>query len=291
MTPPGTSTSEEVPGGTGRTIVDGQRVHYQRAGTEGPPVVLLHGGGVDESTLTWKATIGQLAEDYRVYAPDWPGYGASEALAGEHSNGRYVDVLRSFLDAVGLDSATLVGMSMGGAAALGVALAAPERVDRLGLVDSYGLGRVVPAGSFWYTMARAPGTELGWSTLGFTDALTRTYLSNVVHDAGNVPPDFVDDVRAAAQRPGAGAAFTAYVRNEVSPGGRARTDYSDDLGELAAPTFLVHGRQDPLFPVRWAERAHERIPDSSLTIVEDCGHWTPREQPERFAAILDEELD
>ncbi|WIV67954.1 alpha/beta fold hydrolase [Natrialbaceae archaeon AArc-T1-2] len=272
--------------GTGITTVDGRRIAYQRAGTDGPPVVLLHGGGVDDSRLSWRHTIDAVAEEYRVYAPDWPGYGDSEDGI-THTTEAYVDVLAGFLEAVGLERATLAGISMGGAAALGYALERPERVDRLALVDSYGLGREIPAGPFWKTAAYVPGSNaMAWSAIGTSKQATRLGLGNVVANPHNLSDEFVEAVRSRASRPGAGTAFEAFQRNELGPDGTAATSYLEDLEFLSVPTLLVHGAEDPLFPVRWSKRAAAKIPEADLEILDDCGHWTPRERPERFNEIL-----
>ncbi|WP_439026560.1 alpha/beta fold hydrolase [Haloarchaeobius sp. DT45] len=278
-------------GGHGFARVDGRRIHYRRAGVEGPPVVLLHGGGVDDAELSWKLTIDTLADaGHQVYALDWPGYGESDPHP-EPSITSYVDVLDGFLDALALDTVSLAGISMGGAAALGYTLEHADRVDRLALVDSYGLGATVPAGPLWYTLAHVPGAnEAGWSMMGTSKAATSLGLGNVVHDPNAVSETFVSDVHERASEVGAGRAFAAFQRNEIGPGGRVKTNYATRLDELDLPVLLVHGEGDPLFPVHWARRAHDRIEDSELVVFEDCGHWVPRERPLRFNTSLVEFL-
>ncbi|WP_267639721.1 alpha/beta fold hydrolase [Haloarchaeobius amylolyticus] len=278
-------------GGHGVAQVDGRRIHYRRAGVSGPVVVLLHGGGVDDAGLSWKLTIEELADaGYRVYAPDWPGYGDSDPHA-EPSIASYVEVLEGFCEALAFDSVSLVGISMGGAAALGYTLAHPERVEKLSLVDSYGLGSTVPAGSVWYTLAHLPGANAaGWSMMGVSNEAAALGLGSVVHDPNAVPGAFVSDVRQRASETGAGRAFTRFQRNEIGPGGRVKTNYADRLDELDLPVLLVHGEGDPLFPVGWSRRAHDRIADSELVVFEDCGHWTPREKPLLFNTALVEFL-
>ncbi|SEV95137.1 alpha/beta fold hydrolase [Natrinema salifodinae] len=292
MTRLSTSTATVAPtadvGGTGITTIDGCRLAYRRAGTEGSPVVLLHGGGVDDSTLSWRHAIDTLAEDHRVYAPDWPGYGDSEAGPDfEHSIESYVDLLVSFLDDMGLESATLVGISMGGGVALGTALDHADRIDRLALVDSYGLGPRIPAGALWKTMAHVPGANaLGWAAVGLSNEMARLSLSRLVADGAALDPEFVEDFRTRAGRRSAGEAFEAFQRNELLASGTVRTDFTDDLGSLSVPTLLVHGADDPLIPAAWSERAAARIPDAELTVLENCGHWTPRERPDAFNEVL-----
>lgn len=273
-------------GGTGSATVDGCRIAYRRAGTEGPPVVLLHGGGVDDAMLSWRHTIDRLADEYRVYAPDWPEYGDSEGGV-EHSIESYAEFLGGFLDAVGLESATLVGLSMGGGAALSVALETPERVDRLVLVNSHGLGARLPVGSFWKAAAHIPGANaMGWAAMGLSDDLARIGLTPLVSSETTLDPEFVREFRSRAGNSGAGTAFEAFQRNEINGNGYAKTDFSDRLESLSVPTLLVHGADDPVVPAAWSEDAAESIPDADVAILEDCGHWTPRECPDRFADVL-----
>ncbi len=273
-------------GGTGVRTVEGTRIAYRRAGAAGPPVVLLHGGGVDDATLSWRHAIDELAETHRVYAPDWPGYGDSVGDV-THSTESYVSLLEGFLESIDVDDAILVGLSMGGAAALGYALENTDRVNRLALVGSYGLGEEIPVGALWKTTAHLPGANtLGWNALGTSRTATRVGLGNVVSDPAGLPREFVEGVKERASEPGAGSAFEAFQRNELAADGTALTNYASDLQRLSVPTLLVHGSEDPLFPARWSKRAAERIPQADLEVLEDCGHWVPRERPETFNGIL-----
>ena len=273
-------------GGTGIATVDGCRIAYRRAGTDGPAVVLLHGGGIDDSALSWRHTIDRLGDEYQVYAPDWPGYGDSVGDV-THSTESYVSLLEGFLEAIDVDDATLVGLSMGGAAALGYALENASRVNRLALVGSYGLGEEIPVGTLWKTTAHFPGANaLGWNALGTSRAATRMGLGNVVADPNDLSREFVEGVRKRASQPGAGSAFEAFQRNELTASGTALTNFADDLEALSVPTLLVHGSEDPLFPARWSKRAAKRIPQADLEVVSECGHWVPRERPETFNDVL-----
>lgn len=276
--------------GTGIATVGDCRIAYRRAGTTGPPVVLLHGAGIDDATVSWRHTIDALAEEYRVYAPDWPGYGESTGEV-DHTIETYVDVLEGFIATLPYDRVSLVGISMGGGAALGYALAAPERVDRLALVNSYGLGGRLPEALAWKHLAQIPGaTAFGKFAAGASDQTARLVLDRLVADASSLPPAFVADVRSKLTAPRSLQAFEAFQDNELSWGGRVATNFVDDLESLAVPTLLVHGRQDPLVPPEWSVRAADTIPEADLALIDDCGHWTPRERPSTFNARLREWL-
>ena len=117
--------------------VGGLPIHYLAAG-EGPPLVLLHALG--ESALDWRWVLPALAHTNRVYAPDLPGFGYSAKPSAEYSPAFFARFVGAYLDALGVERATLVGNSIGGLAALRLALSEPERVGALGLVASAGLG-------------------------------------------------------------------------------------------------------------------------------------------------------
>ncbi|MFP9059127.1 alpha/beta fold hydrolase [Natrialbaceae archaeon A-chndr2] len=269
-------------GGTGRVTVDGCRLAYRRAGTDGSPIVLLHGGGIDDSQLSWHETIPRLARTHQVYAIDWPGYGDSRGHI-DHTIPAYVDLLESVFDALDLEEATLVGLSMGGATALGYALEQPDRVAKLALVGSYGLGPRVPVGSVWKTLAMIPGmNHLGWAALGSTRESALLGLSSVVATPSSLSDEFLEDFRTRAKRAGSGQAFEAFQRNEISIRGTARTDFTGELSTLEVPTLLVHGGEDPLFPVTWSRRAASTIPEAELAVFDNCGHWVPIEEPVQF---------
>src|SRR3712207_2289135 len=111
--------------------VESLRIHCLMAGnTEAPPVLLLHGGGYDSAYLSYKPSIGPISQYYRVFAPDWPGYGESDKPKVRYSTGYYVDFLGQLMDALGLEKASLVGISMGGAISLGFGLRWPQRVEK-----------------------------------------------------------------------------------------------------------------------------------------------------------------
>ncbi len=117
--------------------IDGKEIVYYEAGSDGSPVLLLHGGGVDSALISWNEIIPLLAERHRVIAPDLPGYGLSAKPKVDYTQEYYLDFLGKFLDALHLERASLAGLSLGGGLSLGFTLEHPQRVDKLILVDSY----------------------------------------------------------------------------------------------------------------------------------------------------------
>ncbi len=118
----------------------GHRVIYRIAGS-GPPVVLIH--GMVNSSRHWESVAMRLADSYTVIVPDLIGHGDSATPRGDYSLGAHAASIRDLLTTIGIDSATIVGHSLGGGVAMQFFYQFPQRTERLALVSSGGLGREV----------------------------------------------------------------------------------------------------------------------------------------------------
>jgi pimeloyl-ACP methyl ester carboxylesterase len=276
---------------TERTVTaNGQQVHYLTAGDGDPTLLLLHGGIIDAAHITWGEHIGPLAEHATVVAPDLPGYGASPLPDGEWSVPHHVDTVAAMLDELDLDDAVLAGVSMGGGVAVGVGLEAPARVDRLVAFDPFALGGGLPNGRLSWLLAKVQVTNhAAVALMRRSRGFVERSVNGLCYEGNEVSDVTVDRVFQEVQRPNAGAAFRKLRDYEVTREGY-RTDYSPRLGELAVPARFVHGREDDLIPLAVSERAHERVPDSELFVLEECGHIPPLELPERSRELLREVL-
>src|SRR6201995_3456192 len=118
-------------------ILHGAPVRFHRMG-EGPPVVLIH--GITSSSRTWRSVMQGLAARHTVVAPDLLGHGRSGKPRGDYSLGAYASGVRDLLSVLGIARATVVGHSLGGGIAMQFAYQFPDRLERLVLVSSGGLG-------------------------------------------------------------------------------------------------------------------------------------------------------
>jgi pimeloyl-ACP methyl ester carboxylesterase len=263
--------------------VKGLRAHYLTAG-EGKPLVLLHGSAIDSSRLSYGPSIAKLAKDYRVLAPDWPGYGRSEHPQRPYVFADYIAFLEGFLDGLSLEKVHLAGFSMGGGVALGFALSHPERLRKLVLVDSYGLGGEIHVPFLPYLFLRTPRLDsVVWGGLRLSRRVISTFLKLFVFaDPRKVNPALVAEIREQLREPEVERAFMSWIRGEVGWRGLS-TNYLSELSTLRVPTLLLHGARDLIIPASRARRAAKRIPRAQLVIVPRCGHWLPREARERFA--------
>ncbi len=263
----------------------GARTRYVEAGA-GDPVVLIHGLGM--STASWRANIGPLSRTHHVLALDLPGHGYSEMPREQYSLKFGVRFMDAFLDAVGLARVSLVGESMGGLVALNYALERPQRVTRLVLVDSGGLGREV---ALFLRALSVP--LLGEALIDPGLRGTRALLRLLLHRSNwhLITDDLVRDVAAARTRPGNKRALLAALRTGVNAWGqKPEFILAARLPRLQPPLFTVWGAQDGVIPVSHAHRAHQAVSGSRLRVFDQCGHWPQMEKAEQFNALVEEFL-
>jgi pimeloyl-ACP methyl ester carboxylesterase len=147
-----------------RLSVSGLQIRCLIAGTSGPAVVLLHGAGLDAAGLSLGSAMIALADRWQVFAPDLPGFGDSDPMPAGWGFAEYSAFLGPLLDALRLPRASLAGLSMGGGIALGFVLRAPERVEKLALIDSASLDDAIPGGRLASFFVHTPGLNaIGWS--------------------------------------------------------------------------------------------------------------------------------
>jgi pimeloyl-ACP methyl ester carboxylesterase len=267
--------------------VSGVRVHCLTAGTCGPAVLLLHGSAFDAAGVSFGSAMSALATECRVFAPDLPGFGESDAMPDGWGFADYSAFLSSLLTELGLQRASLVGISMGGGIALGLALDAPEQVERLVLIDSACLDDALPGGRATWFGVHMPGfSALQWRILANSPRLTRWVLRQAMpHQPEQVTSGLLDRVMKQLRKPGAAAAFRDWERREVGWRG-LRTSYVDRLSSLTVSTLILHGADDRLLPVAIAERASRLIRNSRLEVIPECGHLAPLDQPAAVTRAL-----
>jgi pimeloyl-ACP methyl ester carboxylesterase len=262
----------------------GHRIVYHTAGS-GPALLLLH--GITSGSKTWKDVIPRLAENHTVIAPDLLGHGQSAKPLGDYSLGAYASGIRDLMALLGVDSATVVGHSLGGGVAMQFAYLFPDRVNRLVLVASGGLGREV---NVFLRAAALPGSELVLPYLcaqpvrtagnGVGSLLARLGIrpSTDVLEMWRGFSSLADD---EARR-----AFIHTLRTIVDVGGQ-RVSATDRL-YLARhmPSLIVWGAKDPVIPAEHGSAAAAAMPGSRFELFERAGHFPHRDEPRRFTNVL-----
>ena len=268
----------------------GTRIRYRRVG-EGEPVVLVH--GLADACEPWPRVMIPLAHRYDVVALDLPGCGLSDKPETDYSLGSQATALRFFLDALGLRFVNLVGHSLGGGVAMSFAYQYPERVGRLALISSGGLGRELHP---MFRLANLPfAGQLGmrvifnrWLRPIRNYALRRFARSG--HDPitarGGAYSQEVEHLLDALEEPNSQRAFSAMLSSASNVAGQAISAL-DRLPLARFPLLLVWGRDDAIFPVAHATRAAELVPGSKLVIIDDCGHMPQLEAAPVLIAALE----
>ena len=268
----------ELPGESRWVAVDGINTHYVEAGA-GQPLLLIHGLGA--SVVTWRDNLGPLAQSFRVVALDLPGHGDSDKPDIDYAAQTIVRHMARFMDAIGFERTAIVGNSVGGALGLMVALAYPELVSSLVLVDSAGLGKEI---STYVKLASIPllGRLLESPKFG-----TKFLLYNVFHDPSLASPELLEELHRSRQMRGAKEAVVRVIHNVVDLRG-VRDDYVliDELKDLPMPTMVVWGAEDRVFPVSHAYRAADSSPQTVLKVFEECGHWPHMEKATAFNSAV-----
>jgi pimeloyl-ACP methyl ester carboxylesterase len=254
----------------------------------GPPVVFVH--GLSGSWPNWLEQLPVLAANHRVIAMDLPGFGHSPMPAAEISISGYARLLNELLGVLGIDAAAIVGNSMGGFISAELAIAFPQRVERLVLVSAAGLStfadrrteRAIP------TVRRAErilAAYTGWVAAN-SDAVTRRpRLRQAAMNVVVAHPTRLPAALAAEQLRGAGTAGFLPALQSI-----LEYDFRQRLPEIACPTLIVWGDRDRLIDVRDADLFEQLIPDSRKVVFEDTGHMAMLERPARFNALLEEFL-
>ncbi len=270
-----------------RIDVDGLPTRYLTAGDVGPPLLLLHGVGDD--ALDWRWVMPSLARSHRVYAPDLPGSGGSAGPEdADYSPVFFERSVSSFMDALGVERAAVVGNSLGGLVALRLALSEPERVTALGLAAGAGLGRRVSPALRSLSLPGYGGLSAAWGKTrpgAAQRALGRAGL--VFARPRRAPREWLKEQYRLARLPGFLEAQLATVRAQVGLRGQ-REVLLERLPELrGTPTLVLWGARDRVLPPSQAHEAISRIPRGLLEVLPDCGHLPQVEQPERFASTLE----
>ena len=267
-----------LPGESRYATIGGIRTHYVVAG-QGRPVVLIHGLGA--SVATWRDNLGPLAERHAVYALDLPGHGDSDKPDISYDAESMTEFVRAFVHHLSIETAALIGHSVGGGLALNLALTHPELVSHLVLVSSGALGRQVTL--FLRLVAVRWIGEL--LTSGRFDT-TGMMLRQSFHDEGLITPELVDELRRTSSMPGARDAALKVIRNFISPWGVKRKYIrTGELGTLGMPLMIVWGERDRILPPEHGRKAAEANAAADLHVLADCGHWPHMERAAEFNAL------
>jgi 2-hydroxy-6-oxonona-2,4-dienedioate hydrolase len=214
-----------------------------------PPVVLIHGLGV--SGAYFVPTLERLGVRFSVYAPDLPGHGKSSTPRRPLDIHQLTDALVAWMDAVPIESACLVGNSMGSQIAVDAALRHPSRVNRLVLIG--------------------PTTDPRGRTLA---QLLKRLLRDGLHERPSLSWILAKDYGHMGRRLPAEFRFMRWDPIEVK------------LPDVEVPTMLVRGEKDPISPQRWLEEAARLVRAKRMAVIPGVGHAVNYSSPDRLVAAI-----
>src|SRR5216684_373513 len=213
-----------------------------------------------------------------------------------HGLGSFTRFIERYMEGRGLRSAAVVGASLGGRVALELALKHPQRVSKLVLVNSLGLGR--PTLRLTYglmtlprvgeTVMQVARNALNWVPAPMIRRLAGPYTGMSADLDRTRDDSYLDNLRELYAADGYHDAYLATVRSLVTPSALFGNGYdvSARLPEIKVPLQLIWGADDPLFPLVHATRAHALVDDSRLAVIEGAGHTPQAERPEEFNRVL-----
>lgn len=243
---------------------------YFEAGT-GAPLLLLHGIGLTAGGTNWLLNIGELARHRRVIAPDFIGFGTGSRLQQPYSFAVLVDFVRELQDALGIDSADVVGHSMGGWVASLLAYESPDRVERLVLIAPGGMSTQVPRAMAVRRPSRARFADDVASRHGIAVTAVGA-LADLEWKVMGVP----DVVEAYAR-------LSAHMGD---PETRRLHQLPRRLPKIRADALLLWGSEDRVNPLSMGRAMRDGLARAELEVL-PCGHAVPTERPaETDRAIL-----
>jgi len=252
-------------------LAGGVMTNYHEAGS-GTPVILIHGSGPGVSAWSnWRLALPYLAERLHVFAYDQIGFGYTE-LPERHSYSleRWTDHLFSFMQAIGVERAHLIGNSMGAAVALAAAVTRPERVGKLVLMGPMGV--------------RFPITEGLDTVWGYTPSVAnmKRLMDIFAYDRRLVTDELAEQRYRASIRPGMQEAFSSMFPVPRQRGVSGLAAYEARLAEIQAPTLIFHGRDDRVIPLASSQTLLGVLDQVQLHVFSRCGHWTMIEHAATF---------
>ena len=259
------------------TTIDagGIKTNYLEAG-QGPAVVLVHGSGPGVTGYAnWRLTMPTLAEQFRVIAPDMVGFGYTERPSGLRCDvDLWADQVVGLLDALGLERASVVGNSFGGAIALRVAARHPERVHKLALMGSVGVPFPI-----------TEGLDAVWGYEPSVESMRRI-MDLFAYDRDLISDELAEVRYRASTEPGFQESYAALFPAPRQRWVDAMVTSDEQIRAIPHETLVIHGREDRIIPLATSLRLAELIDGAQLHVFGHCGHWTQIEWSAAFNRLL-----
>ncbi len=251
-------------------VTDQGIVHYEAYGS-GAPVILLHGWL--GSWVLWQPTMEALGKKYRCYALDFWGFGESGKKRDSYAVSDFMELVRQFMDALGIMAAPLIGHSMGGTTSLGTTIRYPERVRKVAVIGS------PIVGSSLSTLLKFAGDpfigSVVRSRLSLLKLGLRLYAPIVTRAPEKWWPMLEKDVSSMTI-----ASFFSSI------GSLRRTDLRPRLNEIKVPTLGIYGKRDVIVHPKQYQPLKAGVPHARIEIRDRSGHFPMLDEPEAYLEII-----
>lgn len=262
-------------------LSDGVRLHVRDEGPRDAPVIVLAHGS-NASLHTWEPWVAQLKGKWRVVSFDFPAHGLTgPSTSGIYNGENYVRVVDEMATKLGVERFVLAGNSMGGAVAWRYALAHPNRIAGLVLIDAAGYPRGTGKPPLVFRLARAPIIGEAFSRLT-NRSILEAQLKDVIVDDALVTPRMVQRYYDLLMREGNREATLARLRAPPDD-----PEAYKSIPSITAPTLVIWGKEDPWIPVADAARFASEIKGAQTLILPNIGHLPQEEKPSETAAAVD----
>lgn len=254
-------------------IIEGVPLRYKIEG-QGPPLLLLHSHFY--TMRLWQSWVDELADDFTLIRYDLTSHGLTGPdPTGDYSRRRGIALTQGLLDHLGLDKVSVAGSSTGGALAWYLAAHAPERVDKLILINAPGMPRVTNK----YMERELPNWG-GYVLYLLPESLFKPFLQAPVADKSLISDEMVHEFHQMYRREGNRMAefqrLLAWEKGDVTP----------DLAKITAPTLIMWGEDNPQLPVEHVTQYKQSLVNAKWVdtqIYPDIGHVIPLEIPRQSA--------
>jgi len=260
-------------------------LHVVSEGEIGKAVLLLCGAGLDNAVLSWKYLIPALSSHYRVFAIDWPKQGKSSPWKGLADQDCLLKCVNIVLNHFSLETVSLVGLSQGGAITLAYTLLHPEKVERFVALAPGGIIRfpVVYHQLLWLS-AKLTWLTSGISRLLFINRKMATWSLKQMFPVP--PPDFDSIVDDVLEETSVNGVHASDWQNGSIGFSKMNVYLIPELHRITCPALFIQGSKDVGVNPKHTIEAAKRISGAKLIILENHGHWTNRQSPEKVNAII-----
>jgi pimeloyl-ACP methyl ester carboxylesterase len=242
-------------------VVGNNLISYNQSGTGERTVIFLHGWRSQKEV--WSGVVSRIKDErLRIYSVDLPGFGRSPVPKNSWTVGDYAEMVKGFIEKLGLKNIVIVGHSFGGRVGIKLAAKYPSIISKLVLVDAAG-----------FTMTGAKK-----SAMGFAAKIVKPFFR----------PKFMQGLRKYIYRAIGAEDYLATPNLQQTFINTVNEDLSADMEKISCPTLIITGENDKDTPVEYGQKMNNIIHNSKFIILPGAGHFSFLDKPQEFIKIFNE---